>query len=88
MKALRTRVFASAIALMTAAATAEPVVKSESVSVAMSNDTVTISYELETDPGVVTVDIQTNGVSIGGQYLTRWSRRGPRTRRPTTWPYT
>ena len=70
MKALRTRVFASAIALMTAAATAEPVVKSESVSVAMSNDTVVISYELETDPGVVTVDIQTNGVSIGGRHLT------------------
>ena len=70
MKALSTRVFASAIALMTAAVTAEPVVKSESVSVAMSNDTVVISYELETDPGVVTVDIQTNGVSIGGRHLT------------------
>lgn len=41
--------------------------------VTMSQDamrTVTIGYELTGEPGIVTVDIQTNGVSIGGCYLT------------------
>ena len=66
-------VITAAIAFMAAAATAEPVVKANSVTMIQGDDTVTISYELESEPGVVTVDIQTNGVSIGGRHLTHFS---------------
>ncbi len=31
---------------------------------------VTITYKLLDEPGIVTLDVQTNGVSIGGEYLT------------------
>ena len=65
--------FALAVVGLIMAATAEPVVKASSVTMAQSGDTVTISYEIENEPGVVTVDIQTNGVSIGGQYLTHFA---------------
>ena len=61
---------ALAAACLAAAATAEPVVKDKSVRMEQHGDTVTITYEIENEPAVVTVDIQTNGVSIGGQYLT------------------
>lgn len=65
--------FALAVVGLITAAAAEPVVKASSVTMAQSGDTVTIGYEIENEPGVVTVDIQTNGVSIGGQYLTHFA---------------
>ena len=65
--------FALAVVGLIMAATAEPVVKASSVTMTQRGDTVTIRYEIENEPGVVTVDIQTNGVSIGGQYLTHFA---------------
>ena len=54
----------SALSLVSA-----PVVKENSVTLTQSSGLVTIGYTLEGDAGIVTVDIQTNGVSIGGQNL-------------------
>ena len=54
----------SALSLVSA-----PVVKENSVTLTQNNGLVTIGYTLEGDAGIVTVDIQTNGVSIGGQNL-------------------
>ena len=65
--------FALAVAGLITVATAEPIVKASSVTMAQSGDTVTIRYEIENEPGVVTVDIQTNGVSIGGENLTHFA---------------
>ncbi len=62
-----------AFTFVTLSATAMPVVKAGSVTMMQRGGVVTFGYELETEPGVVTVDIQTNGVSIGGQYLTDFS---------------
>ena len=73
MKTSTKVVFATAMSFIATVATAEPVIKTGSVTMSQSNGTVTIGYELESEPGVVTVDIQTNGVSIGGQFLTYFS---------------
>ena len=59
----------SMLALVPAfALTAQPVVETGSVTIAQDPDTrqVTIGYTLSGEPGVVTLDIRTNGVSIGG----------------------
>ena len=60
--------------LMLAMCTSAAVSAAPTVSnVTMSQDAsrmVTIGYTLSGEPGIVTVDIQTNGVSIGGQHLT------------------
>ncbi|MBR6436915.1 MAG: hypothetical protein IKS45_10435, partial [Thermoguttaceae bacterium] len=48
---------------------AAPVVRESSVTFPQkrNSSSVTISYVLDGDPSVVTVDIQTNGVSIGAE---------------------
>ncbi|MBR4612422.1 MAG: formylglycine-generating enzyme family protein [Kiritimatiellae bacterium] len=48
---------------------AAPVVRENSVTMSQSGGVVTIGYTLEGDAGIVTVDIQTNGVSIGSENL-------------------
>ena len=60
--------------LISAMCTSAAVFAAPTVSdVTMSQDAsrrVTINFNLANEPGIVTVDIQTNGVSIGGQHLT------------------
>lgn len=48
-----------------------PIINPSSVTMTQDDDTrrVTINYKLEEAPAVVTVDIRTNGVSIGAQNL-------------------
>ena len=55
------------------AAYALPLVRQDSVTFSQDEATgkVTIGYTLEGDPGVVTVDVLTNGVSIGGEHMRR-----------------
>lgn len=50
------------------AAVAAPVVSD--VTLAQSDGTVTIGYTLAEESAIITVDIQTNNVSIGAQHLT------------------
>lgn len=51
-------------------AAANPVIKENSVVLSQNGtNRVTIEYELENSPAIVTVDIKTNNVSIGGRYL-------------------
>ena len=61
------------VAGMTAmvAGASAPVVKTSSVTMTQNRSSrlVTINYTLEEEPAIVTVDIQTNGVSIGGRNL-------------------
>ena len=62
-----------AMSVIAAAASALPVIKNDSVSIVQDAATgrVTIGYTLTGDPGVVTLDVLTNGVSIGGENLRR-----------------
>jgi len=55
---------------------AVPVIAEDSVSLSQSKatDLVTINYRLEGAPAIITVDIQTNGVSIGGENI--WYMKG------------
>lgn len=55
---------------------AVPVIAEDSVSLSQSEatDLVTINYRLEGAPAIITVDIQTNGVSIGGENI--WYMKG------------
>jgi len=55
------------------AALATPVVSNVTMSQDADSGEVTIAYELSGAPAIVTVDIQTNGASIGGKYLRRMS---------------
>ena len=48
---------------------AAPIVRENSVTMSQSGGDVTIGYTLEGEAGIVTVDIQTNGVSIGSENL-------------------
>lgn len=61
---------AMGLALGTLSAAANPVIKENSVVLSQNGtNRVTIEYELENSPAIVTVDIKTNNVSIGGRYL-------------------
>ena len=62
-----------AMSVIAAAASALPVIKNDSVSIVQDAATgrVAIGYTLTGDPGVVTLDVLTNGVSIGGENLRR-----------------
>ncbi|MBR0506853.1 MAG: formylglycine-generating enzyme family protein [Kiritimatiellae bacterium] len=51
-------------------ALAVPVIQQNSVTMVQQGGTVMVNYTLEGERGIVTVDIQTNGVSIGGSHLT------------------
>lgn len=66
MKFIATSVLSLAAASLGAAV---PSIKANSVTFVQDESTrlVTISYELENAPAIVTVDIQTNGVSIGAE---------------------
>ena len=66
MKFIATSVLSLAAASLGAAV---PSIKANSVTFSQDEGTrlVTISYELENAPAIVTVDIQTNGVSIGAE---------------------
>lgn len=66
----------AALLLATAAEAGAPVIKESSVTMTQnaSSREVTITYTLEEEPAIVTVDIRTNNVSIGGEYL--WYFRG------------
>ena len=68
---MRNSLFAFLSALCASAALAAPSLKSGSVSMTQDAATgkVTIAYEIETDPAIVTLDVTTNGVSIGGENL-------------------
>ena len=67
MKASALSILAASAAFTLAAA---PVVRENSVTMSQSGGLVTIGYTLEGEAGIVTVDIQTNGVSIGSENLT------------------
>jgi len=56
-----------------ASATAFAVPTVSNVTMSQTGGTVAIGYTLSGGPAIVTVDIRTNGVSIGGQYLTHFS---------------
>jgi formylglycine-generating enzyme required for sulfatase activity len=62
-----------AAAVISGMAAALPVIRDGSVTFSQEAATgrVTIGYTLDGDPGVVTVDVLTNGVSIGGENLRR-----------------
>jgi formylglycine-generating enzyme required for sulfatase activity len=62
-----------AAAVISGMAAALPVIRDGSVTFSQDAATgrVTIGYTLDGDPGVVTVDVLTNGVSIGGENLRR-----------------
>lgn len=78
---------AAGLAAMAAGAGA-PVVKQSSVTMTQDETSrrVTIGYTLEDEPAIVTVDIQTNGVSIGGQNL--WYFAGDVNKRVDVGPHT
>ncbi len=60
---------AIAVACASALALASPVVDNVTMSQDADSGEVTIGYNLTGAPAIITVDIQTNGVSIGGEYL-------------------
>ena len=68
MKNIFLKAICSAAALAAADALAVPQVK-DGVKMEQSGGLVTITYELVGGPAIVTLDIQTNGVSIGGENL-------------------
>ena len=70
------RTFLLGIAGLALSAGAAPVVKESSVTMTQdaASHLVTINYELKNEPAIITVDIQTNGVSIGGRNL--WGMTG------------
>ena len=71
---MKTRGFVFVVAsLIASVAPATPSVGNVTMSQDAASGEVTIGYELTGSPAVVTVDIQTNGVSIGGKYLMRMS---------------
>ena len=76
----KTLVFLSAVIIsgiaLSAGMPAVPVIAENSVSMSQSSatDLVTINYRLEGAPAIITVDIQTNGVSIGGENI--WYMKG------------
>ena len=74
-KSLRTGVFVSAAcaAALTAADTSAPQVRNVSVAQDAITHLVTVTYEID-KPAVVTMDVTTNGVSIGGGNL--WYQAG------------
>ena len=78
---------AAGLAAMAAGAGA-PVVKQSSVTMTQDGGSrrVTIGYTLEEEPAIVTVDIQTNGVSIGGRNL--WYFAGDVNKRVDVGPHT
>ena len=58
------------LALGALSAVANPSIKENSVVLSQNGtNRVTIEYELENAPAIITVDIKTNNVSIGGRYL-------------------
>ena len=70
---MKAQLLVSACAFALAASAASPSLKFGSVTMTQDPNTrkVTISYELENAPAIVTLDIVTNGVSIGGENIQR-----------------
>ena len=63
-------IFAYALCTTVAAvAAADPVVDEVSVTPSATDNSVAVSYRLEGAPAIVTVDVKTNGVSIGGEHI-------------------
>ncbi|MBQ3341643.1 MAG: formylglycine-generating enzyme family protein [Kiritimatiellae bacterium] len=58
-------------ALAAGSAMAEPSVSSVAMSQSAAGGPVVVSYTLSDGPAVITFDVQTNGVSIGGEHLVR-----------------
>jgi len=73
MKSVSTKLFAASCAMAaSAAAFAVPTVSDVTFAQEVPTRKVTITYKLSGDPGIVTVDVRTNGVSIGSANLTHF----------------
>ena len=80
-------VLMSAAVVVAMAVGAAPVVTESSVTMTQDlSGNVTINYEIVNEPAIVTVDIQTNGVSIGGENL--WYFAGDVNKLVGTGPHT
>lgn len=80
-------VLMSAAVVAAMAVGAAPVVTESSVTMTQDlSGNVTINYEIANEPAIVTVDIQTNGVSIGGENL--WYFAGDVNKLVGTGPHT
>jgi formylglycine-generating enzyme required for sulfatase activity len=73
MNFCKTSIILSFAAMSASMMTAEPVVSNVTLAQDQSTRKVTITYSLSQEPGIVTVDILTNGVSIGDANLTHFA---------------